>query len=99
MSAEGYFYYEVQRSLRNGRYDFKLNAVPGVVYELYVSGKPGLNISFPGDSQNKISLLGSWTYSNAAYVTFSSPEGGEISIKVNANETGSITVEWFGIME
>ena len=99
VSAEGYFYYEVQRSLRNGRYDFKLNAVPGVVYELYVRGKPGLNISFPGDSQNKISLLGSWTYSNAAYVTFSSPEGGEISIKVNANETGSITVEWFGIME
>ncbi len=95
-SADGYFYYEVQRSLRNGGYDFKLNAVPGVVYELYVSGRPGLEISFLGDSQKRISLLGSWTYGDSADVMFSSPNGGEVLISVDADASGEISVEWCG---
>ena len=98
-SVDGCFYYEVQRSLRNGGYDFKLNAVPGVVYELYVSGRPGLGIFFTGDSRTRISLLESRTYGDSASVMFSSPLGGEISISVNADETGQISVEWSGSLE
>ena len=98
-SADGYFYYDVQRNLRNGSYDFKLNAVPGVVYELYVSGKPGLDIFFLDDSQKRISLLENWKYSDSAYVMFCSPDGGDVSISVDADASGQIAVEWFGILD
>ena len=98
-STDGYFYYEVQRSLRDGSYDFILDAVPGVVYELYVSGKSGLGISFLGDSMDRISLLANWTYGDSAYVMFSSQSGGKVSIRVDADETGPVSVEWCGVLE
>ena len=98
-STDGYFYYEVQRNLRDGSYDFILDSVPGVVYELYVSGKSGLGISFLGDSMDRISLLANWTYGDSAYVMFSSQSGGKVSIRVDADETGPVSVEWCGVLE
>ena len=95
---DGYFYYDVRRSLRNGSYEFKLNAIPGVIYELSVGGRKGLSISFYGDSEDTLSILDSSNSRDSAYVLFSSPQGGEVSISVDADVTGPFTAEWSGTM-
>ncbi len=96
---DGYFFYEVPRSLRNGRYDFTLDAIPGIVYELSVSGRAGLSISLEGDSDGALSILDSSDTRNSAHALFSSPDGGAISISVSADTTGQISVEWSGSLE
>ena len=97
-SDDGYFYYEARRSLRNGSYDFTLTAIPGVIYELSVGGRKGLSISPYGDSEDTLSILDSSSSRDSAHVLFISPQGGEVSISVDADTSGQISVEWGGTM-
>ena len=98
-NADGRFSYRVSRNLRNGSYDFTLNAVPSIVYGLRVSGRAGLDISFTGNAKDQVSILDSSNSHDSASVMFSSQSGGRVSIRVDADETGPVSVEWYGVVE
>ena len=93
-SADGQFRYDVTRNLRSGIYSFSLNAVAGMRYEMRVSGRRGLALNI---YSGVVDVLDQSKGEAFHRIIFSCPRSGKVTLDVSADETGPMSVMWFGV--
>jgi len=98
-NVDGYFRYRVPRNLRNGTYEFTVNAVPGAVYLLSINGKAGADINYWCAEGVEVQILDTTRYWSYAALEFTCSKGGEVHLAVTADASGQVTVGWEGVMD